>query len=92
MMRRSGLLICCLEQRVPRRAGVPFPYKAPIFSMGLMVFVPHRGGFEPDNDRTFSALPHQVIISGICPYNATVGVSTLSACPSQLNGELESQA
>ena len=92
MMRRSGLLICCLEQRVPRRAGVPFPYKAPIFSMGLMVFVPHRGGFEPDNDRTFSALPHQVIISGICLYNATVGVSTLSACPSQLNGEPESQA
>ena len=92
MMRRSGLLICCLEQRVPRRAGVPFPYKAPIFSMGLMVFLPHRGGFEPDHDRTFSALPHQVIISGICLYNATVGVSTLSACPSQLNGEPESQA
>ena len=36
---------------MPRRAGVPFPYKAPIFSMGLMVFLPHRGGFEPDNDR-----------------------------------------
>jgi hypothetical protein len=47
---------------------------------------------EPDNDRTFSALPHQVIISGICLYNATVGVSTLSACTSQLNGEPESQA
>ena len=47
---------------------------------------------EPDNDRTFSALPHQVIISGICLYNATVGVSTLSACPSQLNGEPESKA
>ena len=92
MMRRSGLLICCLEQRVPRRAGVPFPYKAPIFSMGLMVFVPHCGGFEPDNDRTFSALPHPVIISGICRYAATVGFSTPSASPSQLNGEPESQA
>jgi len=41
---------------------------------------------EPDNDRTFSALPHQVIISGIYLYNATVGVSTLSACPSHRGG------
>ena len=84
-----------LNQRVQGSspcAPTNFPSERQWFAITYQVKYYCLARAEPDNDRTFSALPHPAIISGICRYAASVGFSIPSVCPSQLNGEPESQA